>query len=285
MAYASRSGRARTDPRSPSAFAVCDRCGRWWNRVRLSWQYEWYGSTLQNTRMLVCPPCVDVPQENIRTIVFPADPLPITQPRIEPFLADETDYRVTAAPSLIDPVTGIPIPQGDTLVTLAGDNRTTQPLGPPRGVNNAVQNQFEGITYGPTLAVLSMFGDGFYTITITCSAPHGLSTNSQVSVHGASSHAADGAYSVTVTSALAFTYQTPNVIPQGGLLAGSTQVWTIKVGIPRGYDQIPSTGIGYPNVSPGSNSGEAIADSEFLLTGYDGQEITGYDGQTLTGVM
>lgn len=89
MGYASRSGRARTSASSPRAHAICDRCGARYNHNALQWQFEWRGSALKNIRLLVCSRCLDIPQENIRAIVIPADPLPIVQPRTEPFAEDE----------------------------------------------------------------------------------------------------------------------------------------------------------------------------------------------------
>ena len=53
MGYASKSGRARTSPSNPQAFAVCDRCGIWYNHVDLKYQFEWRGATLQNIQILV----------------------------------------------------------------------------------------------------------------------------------------------------------------------------------------------------------------------------------------
>lgn len=90
MAYASRSGHARTSLTQPRAFAVCDRCARWWNHYRLRWQFDWRGQALQNTRLLVCPECYDRPQQQLRATILPADPLPIRNPRPEPFSIDES---------------------------------------------------------------------------------------------------------------------------------------------------------------------------------------------------
>ncbi len=89
MAYASISGRARTSVSRPRAFAVCDRCGIWYNHAALSFQWQWQGTSLTNLRLLVCRHCLDVPQQQLRAIVIPADPVPIQQPRTEPFESDE----------------------------------------------------------------------------------------------------------------------------------------------------------------------------------------------------
>lgn len=73
---------------SPRAQAVCDRCGRWWNRYKLQFQTEWYGARVQNTNFLVCDPCLDELQEQLRVIVLPADPTPIGNPRPERYTVD-----------------------------------------------------------------------------------------------------------------------------------------------------------------------------------------------------
>lgn len=82
-------GRAEVDPSSPRAFAVCDRCGRWYNHNVLQWQYEWAGAQLINVGALVCSDCLDVPQIQLKTIILPQDPEPVLNARIEPFSLDE----------------------------------------------------------------------------------------------------------------------------------------------------------------------------------------------------
>lgn len=95
MGYASISGRARTSSKSPQAFGVCDRCGMWYNHVNLNWQFDWAGASLINKRILVCRDCTDEPQNQLRAIVIPADPLPVMNPRVEPWIADESNFRTT----------------------------------------------------------------------------------------------------------------------------------------------------------------------------------------------
>lgn len=74
-------GRARVSTRNPQAFGICDGCGLRYNRVDLSWQYEWAGMELQNQRYLVCDRCLDEPNPQLRTYIPPADPLPVRDPR------------------------------------------------------------------------------------------------------------------------------------------------------------------------------------------------------------
>jgi hypothetical protein len=56
---------------------------------------DYRGRNLQNLRILVCEPCYDTPQPQLRPIVLPPDPLPIINARTENFYVDETDVRVT----------------------------------------------------------------------------------------------------------------------------------------------------------------------------------------------
>lgn len=136
MGYASQSGRARTSATNPQAHAICDRCGFRYNHVNLTWQYDWAGASLINKRMLVCNTCYDVPQEQLRAIVVPADPMPIINPRVQDFVTAEQNTRVTSGQNTTDPVTGIPIINGDTRITQDDSVRVTQQTGePPGGLN------------------------------------------------------------------------------------------------------------------------------------------------------
>lgn len=244
MAYASISGRARTSPSNPQAHAICDRCGFRYNRVNLNWQYDWRGASLQNVRILVCNTCMDTPQEQLRAIVVPADPVPIDQPRTQDFAQAETNYQTISAPTVYDPVTGIPIPGTTTLSAENGQNLLTQPIGEPAGLDQSAVMPLEGTTaYRVRLYPLSVSSLGTDQISVTFSSPHGLSTNDQIVVEGLSNANATGAYSITVTTATAFTYQTNLAIPAGALLTGTTLMVTANIGMPYGFDQLPQTGV------------------------------------------
>jgi hypothetical protein len=158
MGYASQSGRARTSARNPQAHAICDRCGFRYNHVNLRWQYDWRGASLMNIRLLVCNSCYDAPQEQLRAIVVPADPVPIVNPRIQDFVTASQDTRVTSGQNTVDPLTGIPVINGDTRITQSDDVRVTQQTGePPGGLNeqpgtdpNAPGNNDPGVPYNNT---------------------------------------------------------------------------------------------------------------------------------------
>ena len=243
MAYASQAGRARTSPKNPQAHATCDRCGLRYNHVDLSWQHDWRGATLQNVRILVCRPCLDTPQEQQRAIVVPADPTPIINARPENFADAETDYRVAAAVPTVDPTTGLPVASATYLTTVDGQSLATIPVGKPLGTSESPSLPvFGGGDYFPPLPILSVIGNGGLTVTVTCSSPHGLSANSQVSAQGLTASGANGAFSITVATATVFLYQCRTAVPAGSLLGASSVVYPVNIGLPLGYAQLPQTG-------------------------------------------
>lgn len=113
MAYASKEGRARVNSRSPEAAGQCDRCGFLYSFSHLRWQIDYSGAGLYNKRILVCEKCYDTPQQQLKVIVIPPDPLPVINARPPDYVNSETNYRVVSGQNTVDPVTGIPIIQGD----------------------------------------------------------------------------------------------------------------------------------------------------------------------------
>ena len=96
--------------------------------------------------------------------------------------------------------------------------------------------------YAVPIAVLSVISDGAGTATVTCSSAHGLSSGGQISVEGLSSATANGFYTVTVTSSMAFTYQLNPVLSAGSLLTSKTKMVTANAGLPYNSAQVPQTG-------------------------------------------
>ena len=161
-------GRAKVNSRSPQAFAICDACGFLFNHSELRWQFDWAGNKLINKRQLVCRRCNDMPQNQLRAIVLPADPVPVMNPRTNNWEAAETNNRATSAPPIIDPITGLPVPSyyntttqevvvGSGLRITEDDSfRVTQTTGEPNGgLNqepgtdpNAPGNDDPGLPYG-----------------------------------------------------------------------------------------------------------------------------------------
>jgi len=103
MGYASRQGRAVTNPSAPRAKGVCDRCGFVYQLVKLTYQHEWQGTKLQNLRLRVCRECKDVPQPQLKSKLIPPDPVPVLDPRPERMLyPNSTSFVTTEAGGVID---------------------------------------------------------------------------------------------------------------------------------------------------------------------------------------
>ncbi len=91
-------GRAEISPSSPRALGICDRCGALYNHSQLRWQFDWRGPKLQNLRILVCNSCIDAYQQNgQRTIILPADPIPIQNARPEQYIPDSNPLSALGA--------------------------------------------------------------------------------------------------------------------------------------------------------------------------------------------
>jgi len=253
-------GRARVSSKNPQAFAICDRCAMLYNHVDLQWQYDWAGASLINKRMLVCRPCLDTPQQQLRAIILPADPVPVINPRVEPYAFDQTDNLVAPTPTIYGSTTGIPIPQGEELVTNDGLNITSQEVGAPSlrmniGLDpNAIMPLSGTVHFDVLLPVLSITSNGTTVINVTCSSPHNLTSGDQIAVFGITDAAAMGFYTVVVTTATAFTYEVMADIPQRSLgMTSGTRIVTASVGIPYGNLQIPIVGVaGVPSNEPDS---------------------------------
>ena len=86
---------SRVSPTDPEALGQCDRCSFWYNLRDLKFQYEWSGTHLYSLGILVCDRCLDVPQEQLRTILIPADPVPVLNARVPNFAYEEQTARLT----------------------------------------------------------------------------------------------------------------------------------------------------------------------------------------------
>ena len=85
---------ARVNPQNPEALGQCSRCSFWYNLVDLQWQMQWAGSRLFNTGVLVCPRCLDIPTEQLRTIVLNPDPPPVLNARVPNFAYEEQSVLI-----------------------------------------------------------------------------------------------------------------------------------------------------------------------------------------------
>jgi hypothetical protein len=87
--------RARTDPTSPRAWGTSDRSGFISNHENLRFQWQWAGKAIINTRILVDPSELDIPQRQLGVLLIPPDPPSIFNARPEQYTIDEQSYRVT----------------------------------------------------------------------------------------------------------------------------------------------------------------------------------------------
>jgi len=93
----SRKGKAVINPSAPAALGICDRCGDLHNLRNLRFQFDWAGPTMINKQVRVCPRCYDRPQEQLRTVILPPDPMPVRDARLELFDIDErNEYTLRA---------------------------------------------------------------------------------------------------------------------------------------------------------------------------------------------
>jgi hypothetical protein len=81
--------RAAVNPRSPRAWATCDRSGFITNHEKLAWQFDWRGMQLVNLKILVAPDMLDKPQRQLGTIILPPDPPSIMNARPEAYSMEE----------------------------------------------------------------------------------------------------------------------------------------------------------------------------------------------------
>lgn len=157
-------GRATVGRNNPRAWAVCDRCYFTYNHDQLRWQYQWIGPRVQNIRKLVCPSCYDKPQENIRTIILPPDPIGIQNARPDDFVSD------------MNPMSGIgmsanwTLPQyGAAIGNLSGggglnaafDNNPYKPseLCANNTISNSSYDNYVGVNWQGNVANLAMPSD------------------------------------------------------------------------------------------------------------------------------
>lgn len=169
---------SHVDPDNPRAWGRCDRCGFIWCLHDLAWQYEYRGSfNLQNIRVLVCPPCYDAPQEQLRAYVLPPDPPMVFNVRPEAYVLDETSWLVTTeGAEIIDTqdgeefITSLPNPSSspDVCVLTASLSGAS--------VAVAYLDLFDGDPLGGGVSILSARED----IAVDLTTTDGVATNLEV---------------------------------------------------------------------------------------------------------
>jgi hypothetical protein len=249
MAYRPH-GRASVDAENPRAFGRCDRCGFIYNLGSLRFQFDFRGPRLTNLRFLVCQTCYDKPQPQLKPIILTEDPVPVANPRPEDYNYANTNDIFAETPSTTYQQTGIPVPQGSDLITEDDKQIEGQPIGPPAGLDpNAVMPLYGTKAYNVLLPVLFIGSDGRRTVTVTCSAAHGLVDNDQVTVEGISNPLAGGFYSIKYVSPTVFSYYTFRVIKSGNMLTSTSRICTALVGLPPKDTEITLIGSSLPTLA------------------------------------
>ena len=239
MAYRSH-GRAQVNTTSPRAFARCDRCGFIYNHADLKFQFDFRGPQLQNLRILVCKPCTDNPQPQLKPIILTQDPMPVMNARPEDYYYANTGNLSIVEPLTYDAKTGIPTPVSNPITTQDGEGISTQMVGPPLGLDpDAVMPLQGSVAFNIIIPALSISTTGTNVVTVTCSATHNLSENDQVSIYGTAIWQIMGFYSVHVVSATVFSYEIVPFISAGEYITETTRIATCKIGLPTGFLRIP----------------------------------------------
>lgn len=149
------------DPTAPSARAVCDRCGQMWQHSQLSFQFQWVGPKLQNLWVLVCPPCLDKPQEQLRTIVLPPDPVPILNARPEDYVSDNNPLSgIGVSANFFKPQYGSMIGNltGGGGINAAVDGNLNKPfsMSANNPISNSSYNNYVGVNWSGNVSNLAM---------------------------------------------------------------------------------------------------------------------------------
>lgn len=225
-------GRATVSATNSRAFGICDRCGFLYNHYELQWQFDYRGAALLNTRILVCETCLDVPQNQLRNIIIPADPTPIMNARVQDYVTAETNNRYTSS-QVLSP-------------TAATGNGTTATL------TFNVPLSLTPITVGSTILISGVEPSGYNgTYIVTASSNTGSYTVS---------------YPNRTTGALGMSGRvTINIDPITGLPKGQTQnritqndknrVTQTTGEPPFGLNEEPGTSIFVPDDIGGNDPG------------------------------
>jgi len=210
--------------------------------VNLRWQYDWAGASLVNKRILVCNTCYDEPQQQLRAIIIPADPMPIVNPRVEPYAWDEIDRRQVSGNNTVNPQTGIPVQQGDTRVTtIDGDipdrTRVTQQTGEaPYGTNQKPGTDPNAVTFRD---ITNVTNNGIGIIRVTVSVTSGFITGQRVIINDVVGvDAANGKWTITVINPSQFDLQNSSFT--GAYVSGGYVI--NNPSLPYGFDEVPKTG-------------------------------------------
>lgn len=155
-------GRASVSTTNPRAFGICDRCGFLYNHKELQWQFDYRGAALMNLRILVCDNCLDVPQNQLRNLIIPADPTPIMNARVQDYATAENNSRLTSDQVLV------PISATGDGVTATLTLKVPLTMAPITVGSTIVVSGMEPAGYNGTFIVSASSNSGAYTVSYPC---------------------------------------------------------------------------------------------------------------------
>ena len=174
--------------------------------------------------------------------MIPADPVPIVNPRVEPYAWDEIDRRQVSGYNTTNQSTGIPVQKGDTRVTTIDDDvpdqtRVTQQTGEaPGGKNQKPGTDPNAVTYRD---IINVANNGIGIIRITVSVTLGFITGQRVIINDVVGvTAANGKWTITVINPNQFDLQNSSFT--GAYVSGGYVI--NNPSLPYGFDEIPKTG-------------------------------------------
>jgi len=170
-------GRASVSSRNPRAFGICDRCGFLYNHHKLQWQFDYRGAALMNIRILVCETCLDVPQNQLRNIILPADPTPIMNARVQDYVTASTNTRTTSNQVLV------PIAASGNGVTATLTLQVPLSLAPITVGSTIVVSGMEPAGYNGTFRVTASSNTGAYTVSYACATRSPMSRAGAVAIN------------------------------------------------------------------------------------------------------
>jgi hypothetical protein len=82
---------------------------------------EWSGQRIYNTQVLVCDRCYDRPNETLRTLILPPDPLPVLNARVPDLAYEEQTPRIIQFADPLMPPPQQPWAQGPQMLRATQD--------------------------------------------------------------------------------------------------------------------------------------------------------------------
>ena len=170
-------GRATVSASNSRAFGICDRCGFLYNHYELQWQFDYRGAALLNTRILVCETCLDVPQNQLRNIIIPADPTPIMNARVQDYVTAETNNRYTSS-QVLSPTAATGNGTTATLTLQMPLSVTPITVG-----SRIIVSGVEPVGYNGTYTVTASSNTGSYTVSYVNKTTNPLTVSGRVAIN------------------------------------------------------------------------------------------------------